>query len=842
MFYLSGGISEIVSGVSESALNDMTFLFDSLSATLCNAQDTDQHNALDTDQRNAQDIDQQQKPGNEEPQNPDDECINIDSLTLKGNSSFSNARLKMRMKSWHSSLLPGNFNCYNEEWLKKDILSLIEFYRTKGFPDVEIDYFLNRSVAGKYIIEINISEGLKYEIVFNGNSYFSDRELEKKIDLVKKGNPDDSALNRARVDIKNSYVEAGFQDVIVELHKDIRAKNRSGKTSDNDKNENSQKSGQPADNKQHMTDTQVWHIEFAINEGTRMVVNHLEIKGNKIVPKNEIMAAVLTRQKGTLEKGGYNSKVLDKDINAIELLYLSKGFLNAVVSKEILTREASSVKMVDITISINEGVQTLVTSARIKGIERILVPEKAMAKLSLGPGEPFREYMVKSDENAIGMMISELGYPHVKVHSSVAINSDKSKADILWEVKKGGFTRFGDIHYSGNTRLKKNAIEQRVKITPGAPFSLRKVFATEKSIRESPAVKYVQVKAPGLAKMEESPDIEVVIEENKPYFVEAAAGYDSEKNFYLDSKVGDNNFLGREIDAWVAANVSGIGYRAESGLKKPFFLGTKIDATANIYIEDKEELNKSFGTKAWGYESGFSRQLFIKNIMAGLNLKYENRTTYGDIEDIDINTDELEPRNILITSFIIGYDSRDSSVRPSRGILSSASVDVYTGFDNDLDRFLKYQLDLRKYTSPLNKVTFALRTRMGYIQPLGSEDIVAQDQLFFLGGTPNIRGFKENMLEYDLNGKPAGGHTSINSSLEARIDLPADFELNCFVDTGRVDDLAKQMESRGFRSSVGAGLRYVTPIGPVGLLYGHKLDTEDGESPGRIHFSVGYTF
>ncbi|MBF0235355.1 MAG: FtsQ-type POTRA domain-containing protein, partial [Desulfamplus sp.] len=545
-----------------------------------------------------------------------------------------------------------------------------------------------------------------------------------------------------------------------------------------------------------------------------------------------------------------------KDINAIELLYLSKGFLNAVVSKNISIKEASSAKkdnssaikdnftarMVDITISINEGVQTLVKSARIKGIEGILAPEKVMAKLSLGQGEPFREYMVKSDENAIGMMISELGYPHVKVNSTVALNSDKSKADILWEVNKGKFTRFGDIHYSGNTRLKKSAIEQRVNITPGTPFSLKKVFATEKNIRESPAVKYVQVKAPGLARMEEYPDIEVVIEENKPYFVEAATGYDSEKNFYLDSKVGDNNFLGREIDAWVAANVSGIGYRGESGLKKPFFLGTKINATTNIYIEDKEELNKNFGTKAWGYESGFSRQLFIKNIIAGLNLKYENRTTYGDIEDIDITTDELEPRNILITSFVIGYDARDSSVRPSKGVLASGSVDVYTGFDNDLDRFLKYQLDLRKYTSPFSKVTFALRTRMGYIQPLGSEDIVAQDQLFFLGGTPNVRGFKENMLEYDLNDKPAGGHTSINSSLEARIDLPADFELNCFVDTGRVDDLANQIESRGFRSSVGAGLRYVTPIGPVGVLYGHKLDTEDGESPGRIHFSVGYTF
>jgi outer membrane protein insertion porin family len=45
-----------------------------------------------------------------------------------------------------------------------------------------------------------------------------------------------------------------------------------------------------------------------------------------------------------------------------------------------------------------------------------------------------------------------------------------------------------------------------------------------------------------------------------------------------------------------------------------------------------------------------------------------------------------------------------------------------------------------------------------------------------------------------------------------------------------------------FRSSVGIGLRYVTPIGPMGLLYGYKLNRKEGESPGKFHFSIGYTF
>jgi outer membrane protein insertion porin family len=48
--------------------------------------------------------------------------------------------------------------------------------------------------------------------------------------------------------------------------------------------------------------------------------------------------------------------------------------------------------------------------------------------------------------------------------------------------------------------------------------------------------------------------------------------------------------------------------------------------------------------------------------------------------------------------------------------------------------------------------------------------------------------------------------------------------------------------SESFRDSVGIGLRYMTPVGPIGFMYGHKLDPEPHESPGSFHFSMGYTF
>ncbi len=181
-------------------------------------------------------------------------------------------------------------------------------------------------------------------------------------------------------------------------------------------------------------------------------------------------------------------------------------------------------------------------------------------------------------------------------------------------------------------------------------------------------------------------------------------------------------------------------------------------------------------------------------------------------------------------------------VRPRTGLLSSLTTDIYTGFDNDLDNFIRYGLDIRKYHSPVKRVTLAVRTRLGYIQPFSSSSTVAENRLVFLGGTSDVRGFKENMLAYDRDKDPVDGKTMISASLESRIALTDSIEFILFWDGGKLDRLKGNALEQGFSSSLGGGLSYVTAIGPIRHLYGHKLNPKDRESPGQIHFSIGYTF
>src|SRR5690606_25827894 len=105
-----------------------------------------------------------------------------------------------------------------------------------------------------------------------------------------------------------------------------------------------------------------------------------------------------------------------------------------------------------------------------------------------------------------------------------------------------------------------------------------------------------------------------------------------------------------------------------------------------------------------------------------------------------------------------------------------------------------------------------------------------------------VRGFAENMLRFDENNKAAGGQLYLLGSVEARYGLGGNWELAAFVDTGSIGRAEESTGSDNLRWATGLGLQYITPIGPIGLFYGRKIDPRPDESPDQWHFTIGYTF
>jgi outer membrane protein insertion porin family len=746
--------------------------------------------------------------------------LKISSVTLTGNRSFSQIRLRTRLSTWHASLLPGEASRFVKKDLDQDVITLRDFYRAKGFYDVVIENDVKTDTASKTVdIRIMINEGPFYRIDIEGNTAFYQFTLKKDLPLAKDGNRNDLGLRKGIRAMKKRYAEDGYPDARI-----------SWKADDFDNK------GMPER-----------RILFTIEEGPRHIVTQISISGNQALSEDEIRRQILTRTPGWITAGQYNADVLREDLRAIKALYLRNGFLETRIDETVDIKAPDSdakkkIREIFIQIDIAEGPQTRVGRVDIAHLDAIPM-DAARKALTQQPGEPFRRYMVTDDQNTLAALISEAGYPHVTVSHEVDISPDKMRADIIYTVDAGPAVRMGETFVIGNFKTRPHIIDREISLEADAPFSLSRVLSSQRDIRNINALSGARFTTMGLAEKADRVDLLVEVEEKKPYFAEFAVGYDTQRLFYTQAAVGDNNLLGLNKQLRAELEWSQIGYRSEVGLTEPRFFGTRIKSHTALFGEKLEELNKDFGTRTYGASYAFSREL-AKNLTGSLNLRFEYREQYRtDSTPIpEEEADQYQPRSILVGTPGLAYNSTDSFIRPTRGIRATGSVDVSSGMKNSLDDFFKYRAEIRAYHTPIRRVTLAVRARFGHIDPYGSRGRIPEDQLFFLGGTTDVRGFSENKLRVDDQGDPVGGQTSLLGSAEIRFDMGMNFELAGFYDTGAIRDVIRNGDSDGFRESAGIGLRYITAIGPIGLMHGWKLDRQPGESRGAFHFSIGYTF
>ncbi|MDH3344045.1 MAG: outer membrane protein assembly factor BamA [Desulfobacteraceae bacterium] len=743
--------------------------------------------------------------------------FHIRRFEIKGNRAFSNTRLKLRIKTFKSWMIPDFLRRFKEKEFDKDIQTLIRFYREKGYPDVVVNSVVKKDAKTQNVaLLIRIDEGPRYDIEFQGNKAFWDFTLKKDLILFKDGNRKDLGLRKSIRKIKKRYLDSGYMDCRIEMA-----------------SEKKQEAGRP-----------VRKVRLLIEEGPQYVVNSVNFRGNFAFDSKKIKKQTLTRTPGIFANGAFVQETLEEDKRAITSRYLKQGYMDTVVKDEVTSPKdiKDGKQNVDITIGIEEGVQTHVRSLAIHGLT-VLSEYQALEAITLKKGSVFRNYMIRSDENTLSSLISEKGYPHVKIRGTAVISEDNTEAAVTYEVDEGPLVRMGQVACTGNFRTQRRVIDNELKLDPGEPFSLKKFLESQRNIRDIGVFDSLRFNTYGLKEKEDRVNLLLELEEKKPYYVQSGVGYDTERKFYGNILAGDRNLFGLNKGIWASTEISQIGYRGDLGIVEPRFLGTRIKSAINMFSEKREDFNTDFGTRERGVSLSFNRKIFQK-FNADLSFVYTYKKQYPrDSEPISLGEeDEYEPREILTISPSLVYNSIDSYTRPRKGLLSSLLLDFSKGINSSLDDFFRYRFEVRKYYTPIENLTFALRGRVGDITPFEDASTIPEDQLFFLGGTSTVRGFDENLLRFDSAGKGVGGLTTVLGNIEARIDLGPDFEVSFFYDIGSVRNAIVDEGSDEFRSSVGVGLHYITPIGPMGVYYGHKLNRKDQESAGRFHFTIGFRF
>jgi outer membrane protein insertion porin family len=303
--------------------------------------------------------------------------------------------------------------------------------------------------------------------------------------------------------------------------------------------------------------------------------------------------------------------------------------------------------------------------------------------------------------------------------------------------------------------------------------------------------------------------------------------------------------LGLNKQLWIAGEfapmVPPVGYYTELGFVEPRLFGTHIALIFNGFNGLKHYIGPGFQRFSSGLSTGLSRK-WEKKITTDISATYE----YADIDkrvyesnsaDEELQPGDTIPRNLIQLTPHVHFDSRDSFLRPRRGQVVDVTIDLTRGLTNEQDNFLRLRLEASSYFSPFQWLTLYVASSFGYIQQSYKNTPLARDQRFYLGGSNDVRGFKEDMLD------PAGGRLFYALSTELRFDLNKRFELPIFCDAGSLANSLDADLLKDTQFSLGSGVRYRTPIGPVGLLYAIPLQTSPQWAlNGRLHFTIGYGF
>ncbi|MDH3998683.1 MAG: BamA/TamA family outer membrane protein, partial [Desulfuromonadales bacterium] len=222
--------------------------------------------------------------------------------------------------------------------------------------------------------------------------------------------------------------------------------------------------------------------------------------------------------------------------------------------------------------------------------------------------------------------------------------------------------------------------------------------------------------------------------------------------------------------------------------------------------------------------------------------RYEEKEIY-DVSEFASDTikDQEGESTISSVTSTVTYNTTDNRLDPSSGSVVEASWE-FAGLGGT-EKFSKYVLDGRKFWPWKWGTVFSVHGQAGYVHDLGSKDIPI-DERFFLGGINSLRGFETREVgPRDENGDYIGGDKSIFGNFEYIFPLVPSVGMKgiTFFDIGNAWGEEEEWFDK-LRYSVGAGIRWMSPMGPLRLEWGYNLDPEDHEDSSKFEFMVGRFF
>jgi outer membrane protein assembly complex protein YaeT len=561
----------------------------------------------------------------------------------------------------------------------------------------------------------------------------------------------------------------------------------------------------------------------------------------------------------------YNPPTVEADLKRLQKYYFDRGYLHTVVRLQNvrLEPEEPNEREAYIDIAIEEGPLTTVSEVRVTGEIPPALPSAAELRdaLPLQAGDPINKTDFDRSKTQLLRRLQNAGYARARVRPQTEVDTQNHTASVTFELVPGELTEFGSVTIQGANQVQESTIRRALKIRQGERYSADDITDSTDAIYDLGMFLAVTPRAENLAAHGAPLNLSFEVQERRPRTVRLGVGFSTVERFFFDASWLHRNLAGGAQRLRLSAHLGSFEQSVEARLHLPYVLMPRTTFTQTIFVRNEQELNTdptgisdaifniedpspNFDQFSVGGESRLGHQ-FSRRLggFSGLELSYNDFHNINE-EALAVVGEAPPEDNLLLIQFAeLIWNTSDDPLNPTRGWLLRGRVDNANRALLSDATFVKLTVEGRYYQPLWDHIILATRLKLGGIEPYGDDSEVPFNVRFFAGGPGSVRGFALDKLgPLDAEGGPIGGNSLLEGSVEVRFPIVGALGGAVFIDFGNVfrDSFTYPLDD--LRYSVGPGIRYNTPIGPVRLDVGFIVDRRSGEDLLRVDLSIGQPF
>ena len=606
-------------------------------------------------------------------------------------------------------------------------------------------------------------------------------------------------------------------------------------------------------------------LTYRIVENRKIKIERINFIGNKVFKDGELKKAMFTKEKGFLSfmtsSGTYQQEMLEQDRQILWDYYRRHGYFRSSVSAPFVKMSPDR-RSLSVTFTIVEGDPYKFGKIDIDG-ELIKDKEELRKLVKSKEGNVASSADLQQDMQKLSSVYADEGYAYANVIPQEHFNEEEKTIDWTFVLQPGDKVRIEHIRISGNTSTRDKVIRREMQIAEGDQYHWTKIKQSKEALERLSIFEEVKVTTPK-GSADDRVDILVEVKEKQTGTISLGAGFSTIDSFQIIGKIEKRNVFGYGVDLIFDAQVGARTQIFNLQYRDEHFLDSKWGLTVNAF--NIERRFSSFNLTTRGASVGFDYPLYV-NFLERWRLGMTYSIVDKTLSNINPSVENLFQGGVISSvTTSLSRDTRNRVFEPTKGTLLKVSEEIAGSALGGDHSFSKTEFNAR-FFYPVGKWTpipvlgdavFALNFDAGYVAPLDSGDRVPLFERYFPGGILNLRGFPIRSLgpkikiasstnpgEFTTSDFVIGGNKQVifNAEYIFPIVKPANIKGVLFFDMGNAFDNGESpFTLAGQRQSVGFGIRWFSPIGPLRFEWGYPLDRKEGERSSVFDFTIGSIF